>query len=263
MIKGLGENAAPIHPHCRCSAAAYSDREDYEAWLDYLDKGGTTAEWEKIRNSKIKYTALDKNAQNYKPVTLDGNDKINTSYKDLSCTATKAIGVDNDIYISDKIKLKPKQLNYVNARVNKAVSLVGAKASYKKPRIIICDTTELPTRTIAAYTAPDNTLRISSVITSKGGVLSLPKDGACYNNHNSVYVHEMLHWSDAQEYIRIHGNSDGYLEANIKAGKTNIDNLLKNGYNLDDLSGYAKRMLEIERYDEVWTEYRTEQMLKG
>lgn len=46
-----GENAPPIHPHCRCSTAAWEDSEEYEAWLDYLDKGGTTAEWEKIKNA--------------------------------------------------------------------------------------------------------------------------------------------------------------------------------------------------------------------
>lgn len=40
-----GENASPMHPHCRCSAAAYEDSDEYEAWLDYLDKGGSTAEW--------------------------------------------------------------------------------------------------------------------------------------------------------------------------------------------------------------------------
>lgn len=43
-----GENAPPIHPHCRCSTSAYSDREEYDAWLDYLDKGGTTVEWNKL-----------------------------------------------------------------------------------------------------------------------------------------------------------------------------------------------------------------------
>lgn len=43
----VGENAPPMHPHCRCSTAAYEDSEDYNAWLNYLDKGGTTAEWEK------------------------------------------------------------------------------------------------------------------------------------------------------------------------------------------------------------------------
>lgn len=43
MTPGL--NAPPMHPRCRCSTAAYSDDTEYEAWLDYLDKGGSTAEW--------------------------------------------------------------------------------------------------------------------------------------------------------------------------------------------------------------------------
>lgn len=46
-----GENAAPMHPHCRCSTAAYEDSDEYEAWLDYLDKGGTTEEWEKFKKN--------------------------------------------------------------------------------------------------------------------------------------------------------------------------------------------------------------------
>lgn len=36
-----GENAPPMHPNCRCSVAAWVDDEEYEEWLDYLDKGGT------------------------------------------------------------------------------------------------------------------------------------------------------------------------------------------------------------------------------
>ena len=56
-----GENAAPMHPYCRCSVAAWEDSDDYEAWLDFLDKGGTTKEWEKLKDfvekeeSKKKY----------------------------------------------------------------------------------------------------------------------------------------------------------------------------------------------------------------
>lgn len=44
-----GENASPLHPNCRCSVAAYEDSAEYEAWLDHLSKGGTTAEWEKMK----------------------------------------------------------------------------------------------------------------------------------------------------------------------------------------------------------------------
>ena len=46
-----GENAPPMHPHCRCSVAAWEDSEEYEAWLDHLEKGGTTEEWNKKKKS--------------------------------------------------------------------------------------------------------------------------------------------------------------------------------------------------------------------
>lgn len=47
-----GANAPPMHPNCRCSTSAYEDSEDYEAWLDFLDKGGTTEEWEQQKNER-------------------------------------------------------------------------------------------------------------------------------------------------------------------------------------------------------------------
>jgi SPP1 gp7 family putative phage head morphogenesis protein len=43
-----GENASPMHPHCRCSTAAYSDRKEYDEWLDFLANGGTTEEYNKM-----------------------------------------------------------------------------------------------------------------------------------------------------------------------------------------------------------------------
>lgn len=42
-----GENAPPIHPNDKCSIAAYEDDAEYNAWLDYLSSGKTTAEWNK------------------------------------------------------------------------------------------------------------------------------------------------------------------------------------------------------------------------
>lgn len=49
-----GTNAPPIHPRCRCSVAAYEDSDDYEAWLDFLDKGGTTEEWNWLKKKEKK-----------------------------------------------------------------------------------------------------------------------------------------------------------------------------------------------------------------
>lgn len=67
-----GENAPPMHPHCRCSTAAYVDSKEYEAWLDFLDKGGTTAEWEKqkkqLENSDNSYYNRTRNRNAFKAI---------------------------------------------------------------------------------------------------------------------------------------------------------------------------------------------------
>ena len=54
-----GENAPPMHPHCRCSTAAYEDSKEYEAWLNHLENGGTTEDWNQMKAS---------NAQKKKPL---------------------------------------------------------------------------------------------------------------------------------------------------------------------------------------------------
>lgn len=61
-----GENAPPIHPHCRCSTAAYSDRKEYEEWLDFLDKGGTTEEYNKMKAQKVNSVSTNKAAESGK-----------------------------------------------------------------------------------------------------------------------------------------------------------------------------------------------------
>lgn len=48
-VKGesAGSNLPPMHPNCRCSTAPYSDRKEYEKWLDgYADHGLTWEEWD-------------------------------------------------------------------------------------------------------------------------------------------------------------------------------------------------------------------------
>ncbi len=75
-----GENAPPMHPHCRCSTAAYEDSKEYEAWLDYLSKGGTTEEWEKLKKTvensqnsgkiKIGWQFFARNSKDYETIIL-------------------------------------------------------------------------------------------------------------------------------------------------------------------------------------------------
>lgn len=55
-----GENAAPIHPRCRCSTSAYSSRKEYDEWLNYLEKGGSSDSWDKV---KKRVSEIEKNPQ--------------------------------------------------------------------------------------------------------------------------------------------------------------------------------------------------------
>lgn len=109
-----GENAPPMHPHCRCSVAAYEDSAEYEAWLDYLDKGGTTVEWEKIKRKSEKgylrengtlsfgsndvdldYIKTEKYRRKYTQLT--NNTAVNNKIRDfLSGTLTKNSGTNTE-----------------------------------------------------------------------------------------------------------------------------------------------------------------------
>ena len=111
-----GENAPPLHPLCRCSTAAYSDRKEYDAWLDYLENGGTTAEWEasgkakwekslakstKSGTMKMNLQFFARNSRDYKTITLPKDEyahvmsELNTHLSDeqrKQKVVTKAIG---------------------------------------------------------------------------------------------------------------------------------------------------------------------------
>ena len=41
-----GLNAPPIHPNCHCTTAPHVDTDEYEQWLSWLERGGTTAQWD-------------------------------------------------------------------------------------------------------------------------------------------------------------------------------------------------------------------------
>ena len=43
-----GENAPPIHPNCHCTTAPYIDESEYNMWLEWLNQGGTTEQWNKM-----------------------------------------------------------------------------------------------------------------------------------------------------------------------------------------------------------------------
>ena len=56
------KNAPPRHPRCHCTTAPYVDEDEYNAWLNYLEQGGSTSDWNKLTDAE-KRAWLDKPTQ--------------------------------------------------------------------------------------------------------------------------------------------------------------------------------------------------------
>jgi SPP1 gp7 family putative phage head morphogenesis protein len=75
-----GDNAPPVHPHCRCSTAPYVNRRELDEILDYVDQGGTYEDWNNYKKtvensqkgSKIKLGIqfFARSSKDYKTVEL-------------------------------------------------------------------------------------------------------------------------------------------------------------------------------------------------
>lgn len=106
-----GTNAPPMHPRCRCSIAAYEDSEDYEAWLDFLDKGGTTEEWNKLK-------------KNRKSVEKDFGSGIMDSSSTKEDIEVYSVGkIDRDIYkcitediVTDEVIITDERIQHIKER---------------------------------------------------------------------------------------------------------------------------------------------------
>ena len=140
-----GENAAPMHPHCRCSTAAYEASDEYEAWLDHLDKGGTTAEWNKFKkglenSGKSGIMGLSKASAsfvNHKELLYRNAQKVQKldNFDDIVCHGTPdlfqidMVGNDNE---EDFYNMTPKEFA---ERIRKSNGYVGGDI-----RLISCQT---------------------------------------------------------------------------------------------------------------------------
>lgn len=117
-----GENAPPMHPLCHCTTGPTHDMEDYHAWLDWLDKGGITEEWERLKN-----LGKQTGGKWYKPY-----DKEN-SRDSAAAKAYRKISRRNDIkIIADNSRFSEKDIKQIKRHIfyNKHQTYDGYKTLY-------------------------------------------------------------------------------------------------------------------------------------
>lgn len=118
-----GENAPPLHPHCRCSTAAYEDDEEYEAWLQHLESGGTTEEWNRRKSGNANKGETEKQFG-----VLYGDDakNVNWDYINSAAYKSKFSQITDDQDVNERIfSVTKKMLQHCDGTEHEDLYLLG------------------------------------------------------------------------------------------------------------------------------------------
>lgn len=215
-----------------------------------------------IGNTKISKENMIE--QSYKPVNLDKSNVSEINRGRINISTYKVLTAENNIYVSNNIRLKPKELHTIDLSISESLKKLKISDVDNLPRVVIINSSEMQTGALASYNAVKNVLYIDRTIGSRLKLLELQKDAACPKNVLSTYVHEYIHWMDAQSYRIGYGeiiDSSEYLYWIRHKSKKKIDKLINKGYNINRISGYASDNFEEGKYDETYTEYRVKKLL--
>ena len=177
----------------------------------------------------------------------------------------------NPIYVSDGAReaAKPKQIHAVDTHFTEVTKMMGIQHHENLPDVHVLDGMEMGSSAVASYSPIKNTLNINLAVATydKAHVPAGMEYFAGYKDDRSSYLHELLHWQDAEKFRRRYGditeqNYSEYIDFINRDAKKKLDKLAKKGYNVNEISSYASDMLEREKYYEVYTEYRVKHLLK-
>lgn len=261
----VGVNFPPMHPWCRSVTIANIDDDtlktlDRRAGKEKVPANMTYKEWK----DKFVVSLKDMNdTQEYRPIQRSENTTdIIRGKKRIVVRNIENSTYKGEIVISESVKVKPRQMHDTEMLLNKALKLVGEDDNL--PKCVIISSEEMQNNAVCTYKAINNTLYINSGTLDVDKLVELQESMACPNNPMSTYVHELIHWKDAQEYKKYNtlDNQGEYLKSLRKKSKKRLDKLEKQGYDILNISRYASKAYNIGKYDETWTEYRVLKLLK-
>ena len=173
----------------------------------------------------------------------------------------------NNIYVDETVTLTERELKRINQQITDAKAVIDWAERCDAPIVI----TDLGEETLAAYNPHYNTLLINKRLNTDTEIVKMQQEYTCPNDTRSTVVHEMFHWLDAHTYRHNIAQIDDASEGSVyslyqkemsrieleKAGISGID------YDqLRSISNYALIKAIDNDWEEVYTEYRTQQTLK-
>lgn len=253
-------------------AERFDRRAEYSLDKDNKRIARTRAdEWHdraNILEEKAKQFSLKTDEQKYyRPVFKEDISKTferKIEGETITIDTRKANALCDNVYISDKVKLKRKELHNFDMQVRKAFDMLGEVETSGKPEICIVTPEEMRVNAIASYMPMQNVLNVNSAYFSTSDLSGLQENLACPQDRLSTILHELIHWQDAKNYRAKFGSINDYFEYcdylnKIYAPK--VEKLINNGYNIEDISEYAFECLKDKAMDEVYNEYRVSKLL--
>lgn len=253
-------------------AERFDRRAEYSLDEDNKRIAQTRAdEWHDRANTleeKVKQFSLKTDEQKYyRPVFKEDISKTferKIEGETITIDTHKANTLCDNVYISDKVKLKRKELHNFDMQVRKAFDMLGEVETSGKPEICIVTPEEMRVNAIASYMPMQNVLNVNSAYFSTSDLSGLQENLACPQDGLSTILHELIHWQDAKNYRAKFGSINDYFEYcdylnKIYAPK--VEKLINNGYNIEDISEYAFECLKDKAMDEVYNEYRVSKLL--
>ena len=253
-------------------AERFDRRAEYSLDKDNKRIAQTRAdEWHDRANTleeKAKQFSLNTNEQKYyRPVFEEDISKTferKIEGETITIDTHKANTLCDNVYISDKVKLKRKELHNFDMQVRKAFDMLGEVETSGKPEICIVTPEEMRVNAIASYMPMQNVLNVNSAYFSTSDLSGLQENLACPQDGLSTILHELIHWQDAKNYRAKFGSINDYFEYCDYLNKIyvpNVEKLINNGYNIEDISEYAFECLKDKAMDEVYNEYRVSKLL--
>lgn len=253
-------------------AERFDRRAEYSLDEDNKRIAQTRAdEWHDRANTleeKAKQFSLNTNEQKYyRPVFEEDISKTferKIEGETITIDTHKGNTLCDNVYISDKVKLKRKELHNFDMQVRKAFDMLGEVETSGKPEICIVTPEEMRVNAIASYMPMQNVLNVNSAYFSTSDLSGLQENLACPQDRLSTILHELIHWQDAKNYRAKFGGINDYFEYcdylnKIYAPK--VEKLINNGYNIEDISEYAFECLKDKAMDEVYNEYKVSKLL--
>ena len=263
----IGVNVPPLHPNCRSHMIPYIEgitdnmkkrqrnpitgkdevvdvKESYDQWLKrQQEEHGVDAVDIYIKKKKnLKKVEL---IQNYRPVTRSNDSTLFQYSENVKIIANKIMSYNDDVYVSEKVHIKPMALHRIEAQNDKILKEYKIKS---KPKIVIFDINEY-SGAYGKYDAVENTVYYCSDVLSKD-----------VRRNGDVIRRELWHMKQAEKYRNKFGqitndNYHDYIKYTYDQAKVFIDDHGITEYNVGEISNYAEKMFAYSRYDEVEAEY--------